>query len=178
MFKLKSKKESDPIGVLIGKNTVFKGEMISEGLVRIEGKAIGVVNSTSDVIIGHEAKTILDVKANNIVIAGYIKGTLDIDQKVEIASTGTVIGVIKASELSVEDGAVFSGSCEMEVKDQEDVEKEITDKFETPEPFNEHNIRGGEVLSMSKPGSDNDKESNEDNSDSDDYKPYEISRKV
>ena len=53
----------------IGPNAHFKGEIVSEGGVRVEGIFEGNIETTGNLVIAESAKVIADVKANNISIS-------------------------------------------------------------------------------------------------------------
>lgn len=109
---------SDKINTVIGKATVFKGDINGNGLIRIDGEVEGNINNTGDIIIGENGRAKIELKARNITIAGYCEGTVEAEGKVELKSTGTITGSIKTKKLTIEEGAVLSGSTEMQAKNQ------------------------------------------------------------
>lgn len=119
MFK-KDQLETPPdkVNTLIGKETQFKGSIKSKGLIRIDGEMEGDVFTQGDVVIGENGKVTLELKARNVAVAGRFEGTLETEGKLEIRSTGIVLGNVKTNGLLVDDGAAFSGNMEMRRKDQ------------------------------------------------------------
>jgi len=109
---------SDKINTVIGKDTVFKGNITGKGLIRIDGEVEGNITNTGDIIIGENGRAKVDLKARNITIAGYCEGTVEAEGKVELKSTGAVAGSLKTKKLTIEEGAVLSGSTEMQEKNQ------------------------------------------------------------
>ena len=55
-----------------------------------------------------------NVTAKNITIQGTVKGDIHGNEKVVIAKTGNVRGNIVAPRVTLEDGAVFKGSIDMD----------------------------------------------------------------
>lgn len=108
----------DKVNTVIGKDTHFKGSIRAKGLIRIDGEMEGDVTTQGDVVIGESGRVALELKARNIAVAGRFEGALEAEGKLEIRSTGIVIGNIKTNGLLVDDGAVFSGNVEMKRKDQ------------------------------------------------------------
>ncbi len=104
------------VNTIIGKDTYFKGTLKAKGLVRIDGEMEGDVETDGDVIIGESGRVTLDLKARHVAIAGCFNGTIEAGGKLEVRSTGIVIGQIKTNGLVIDDGAGFSGSCEMKRK--------------------------------------------------------------
>lgn len=117
MFK-GSRQESlpDKVVTLIGPDTYLHGTIKTKGLVRIDGVIEGELETEGDVIVGENGRAMLEIRARNVAVAGYFKGSLDLAGKLEIRSTGTVTGSIKANGLVIDEGAHFTGNCEM--KDQ------------------------------------------------------------
>ena len=112
MFK-KDQLETPPdkVNTVIGKDTYFKGSLKAKGLIRIDGGMEGDVETQGDVVIGESGRVAIDVGG-----------------KLEIRSSGVVIGTVKTNGLLVDDGAVFSGNVEM--KRNEQLSKNgIVDKF-------------------------------------------------
>ncbi len=114
-----SRQESlpDKIVTLIGPDTYLSGTIKAKGLVRIDGVMEGELETEGDVIVGADGRATLDIRARNIAVAGYFKGNLDITGKLEIKETGTVAGNIKVKGLVIDEGAHFTGNCEMKDSD-------------------------------------------------------------
>lgn len=119
MFKSSKKTRKDikssngAVETLIGKGTKMSGFLQAEGTVRIEGEFEGDINTESDVVIGGEAKVQSVVKGENVTLAGRLEGSVEAAQLLEIRSSGTMLGDINVGNLVVEDGAHFSGNCQM-----------------------------------------------------------------
>lgn len=109
----------DKVNTVIGKETCFKGTIKAKGLIRIDGEMEGVIETQGDVVIGENGKVNLELKARHVAIAGRFEGNLEAEGKLEIKSSGVIIGSVKTNGLLVDDGAVFSGSMEMRQKDQQ-----------------------------------------------------------
>jgi len=108
----------EKVSTVIGKDTTFKGTIRAKGPIRIDGKVEGEIHTQGDVIIGESGWGVLDLKALNVSVAGRFEGTLEAEGKLDIRSSGAVLGNIKANGLVVDDGAVFSGSIVMRGKEQ------------------------------------------------------------
>jgi len=119
MFKKEREEASnDKVNTVIGKNTFFKGSIESKGIIRLDGEMEGDISTQGNVIIGEGGSAKIDVKAKNVAIAGRLEGNIEAEGKTEIKSTGTLIGNVKTYALAIDDGAVYSGNCEMKRKDQ------------------------------------------------------------
>lgn len=125
-----AKQKVERIDTLIGKDTYFNGEFRVQGTLRIDGEIEGKIEADGHVIIGETGKVRGDLNANSCHIAGTFEGNLITQNRCEIAPSGVLLGHAKVGTLVIEDGAVFSGTCEMTVKTPErefQVVQEISD---------------------------------------------------
>ncbi len=129
MFK-KDQLETPPdkVNTVIGKDTSFKGSIRAKGLIRIDGGMEGDIITQGDVVVGEGGQVCAEIKARNVAVAGRFEGNLEAEGKLEIRSSGIVIGCVKTNGLLIDD-AVLSGEVEMKRKDQ--VIKPVL-KVETP----------------------------------------------
>jgi len=104
---------SERVDSILGKGTEFTGKIKSSGIIRIEGKFDGELESSQDVIIAEEADVHADIKARHAVISGIYHGNVELAGKLEIKSLGKVFGNIKVASIVIEDGGVFEGECNM-----------------------------------------------------------------
>ncbi|HHW01380.1 MAG TPA: polymer-forming cytoskeletal protein [Thermoanaerobacterales bacterium] len=104
----------DKVDTILGSGTEFNGKIKAAGILRIEGKVEGEIESTGDVIITENGVVNADIKARHAVIAGTYSGNVWLEGKIEIRSTGKVIGDIKVASIVIEDGGLLEGKCEMQ----------------------------------------------------------------
>ncbi|MCX8026824.1 MAG: polymer-forming cytoskeletal protein [Thermodesulfovibrionales bacterium] len=101
-------RRSDKIETLIGQRSEFKGDVTTEGTIRIDGRFIG--NITAEwVIIGDSGYIKGNITSKGIIIGGIVEGNLKSDDIVEIKSTGRLTGDIHTKKLSVSEGGMFEG---------------------------------------------------------------------
>jgi cytoskeletal protein CcmA (bactofilin family) len=101
------------IETIVGPNAHFKGDVQSDGGVRIEGIFEGSLDITGNLVVGEGAKVIADVKANNISISGAVKGNIA-GNRVEILETGRVWGDLSIKSLLLNEGAYLRGQTTMQ----------------------------------------------------------------
>jgi cytoskeletal protein CcmA (bactofilin family) len=94
---------------VIGPDATFKGEMIFEKGLRLQGKFEGKINSSGRLHIAREAKLQGDVEAGAIIIEGEVKGNLSATDRIELKQSARYEGDLSAAKLVVDEGAVFSG---------------------------------------------------------------------
>lgn len=120
MFNGKSKSEaaaevSSSTGStsLIGTGTTLKGDISSNGDLRIDGKLIGNINSTAKVVIGANGVVEGDINGVQADIMGRVTGTIKVKDMLQLKSSGIVNGNIHAGKLQIEPAATFNGACHM-----------------------------------------------------------------
>lgn len=121
----KNKKPVNDIGqieTVIGRDTIFKGNISSKGTIRIDGQFEGDISTIGNVMVGDNAVITAKVTALNATIAGTVHGNVDVSEKLELLSSARMYGDIKVGVLIISEGATFKGSCEM----RKDVEQPVS----------------------------------------------------
>ena len=101
------------IKAYLGEDTVFSGTLSFNGVVRIDGKMDGEVNTDDTLIVGENGVLEANITAGTVICRGKIKGTIKASKRIEIHTNSEVVGNISAPALLVENGAIFDGSCDM-----------------------------------------------------------------
>ncbi len=101
-----------PIETTIGPNTRVKGNVQADGGLRVEGIIEGMVETTGNLVITESAKILAEVKANNVSVAGAVKGNITAN-RVEILDTGRVWGDLTTKSCLINEGAYLRGQIVM-----------------------------------------------------------------
>jgi len=126
-----AKKTSSYVGeieTIIGKDTLMKGSISGKGALRIDGQFEGDLNTTGNIVIGENAKVTAQCNALNASIAGTVYGNIDIVEKLELLASAQIYGDIKAGILSISEGAIFKGACEMRQNIEDNASKKKSAK--------------------------------------------------
>jgi len=115
--KLKSP-ATDKIETVIGPNTNLRGDIRSDGGVRIDGVVEGSLQTAGNLIVSEGAKIVADITAHNVSVAGAIKGNVSAN-RVEILSTGRVWGDITVTSFLLDEGGFVRGEIVMQGGDIE-----------------------------------------------------------
>ena len=98
---------------VIGPKTVVKGEISGEEDVIVEGSVEGQIKISRDLRIGPNGVVKATIEAQSIVVSGEVHGDCTAATKVEIQSTGRLVGNIRAPRIMIAEGAVFRGNSDM-----------------------------------------------------------------
>jgi len=104
------------ISGFIDKETEFIGDIKFRENFRIDGIFKGKILSGGGLIVGETGEVEADIDVISVSINGRVKGSVKAKEKIEIFSKGRVIGSVATKKLTIEDGAFFQGSCQMEMK--------------------------------------------------------------
>jgi len=122
----KQARDSVPVGKLqnqerpatiamIGPTIQIKGDVSGEESLVIQGRVEGTINlKQNNLIIEQDGKVTATIHAHTITIEGDLKGDVFGDERVIVKKTGNVRGNISAPQVSLEEGAKFKGSMDMD----------------------------------------------------------------
>ena len=100
---------------VIGRSIKINGDLRGDEDLRIEGDVSGTVElKNAALTIGKEGKVKAGVFAKSIAVDGETKGDLHATERVSVHVNARVQGNIIAPRVSIEEGAHFKGSIEMD----------------------------------------------------------------
>src|SRR6202453_3587179 len=98
----------------LGSSLHVKGEITGNEDLLIDGTVEGLVQlEDRKLTVGASAKVTADVIAREVVVYGNVKGNLRARDRIEIKKDG-VVGDLTTARISIEDGAYFKGSIEID----------------------------------------------------------------
>ena len=118
MFGPKKKNDTintSMINTIIGNNSKIEGVLTASESTRIDGVLEGKIVSESSVIIGENGIVRGDITAVEILVAGVVYGNLVAKERIEMTSTGHILGDLITKTLVIDEGASFKGNCTMDV---------------------------------------------------------------
>jgi cytoskeletal protein CcmA (bactofilin family) len=103
----------------IGRSLVVKGEITGSESLYIDGKVEGTINLTdSRVTIGRNGTVAASISAREVVILGKVHGNIQVTDRLDIRSEGSLTGDVITQRISVEDGAILKGSVQVRAVEQ------------------------------------------------------------
>jgi cytoskeletal protein CcmA (bactofilin family) len=100
---------------VIGPSIHIDGDLRGEEDLLIEGEVNGTVQlKNNSLTIGSQGKIRADVYAHSVYVEGYMEGDIYGSERVSVRKSAQVRGNITSPRVSLEDGARFKGSIEMD----------------------------------------------------------------
>lgn len=113
MFAEKKQITVEPERNVMGKATEIKGDIISNGDFRIDGKVEGNITTAGKLILGREGVIKGIVNCGNADFEGKFTGKLYCTGTLSLKATAEIEGEVYLEKLSIEPGAVFNAICSM-----------------------------------------------------------------
>ena len=103
----------DRIEVTVGPTASINGDLVCDGVVKIDGVYQGSIKTVSNVIISERGKVDAHVEAQNVSVSGQAKGSIVAKGRLEILSTGRVWADVTVSSFLLDDGGKLHGALKM-----------------------------------------------------------------
>src|SRR6516165_7997802 len=99
----------------LGASLHVKGEITGSEDLLVDGSVEGLIQlDERKLTVGATAKLTADIIAREVVVYGSVKGNLRAKDRIEIKKDGSVNGDLTTARSSIEDGAYFKGSIEID----------------------------------------------------------------
>ncbi len=111
MFK--KGEEKSGIKAFLSSDVNFEGKFVFKGTVNLDCKLTGeVFSEDGTLIIGEDGEINGVVEVKHLMLKGKIDGDIKAE-KLEVFSTGKIIGKIVTNSIFIQAGAIFEGECSM-----------------------------------------------------------------
>jgi cytoskeletal protein CcmA (bactofilin family) len=99
----------------IGKSVVIKGELSGSEDLMLDGEVEGTIElAKNSVTVGPNGRIRAHVNAREVIVHGKLDGNVRGSDKVELKRTAVVVGDITTQRITIEDGAYFKGSIDIQ----------------------------------------------------------------
>lgn len=109
---------------IIGNGTEIKGNIKSNGDLRIDGFIKGTITASGKVVVGTTGRVEGEISCQNADISGDVKAHIKVTELLSLKANAVVSGDILTNKLAIEPGAVFTGACKMGNQDSVDAKSE------------------------------------------------------
>ncbi len=102
---------------IIGPSITIKGDVTGEEDLLIQGRVEGKVDlAQHHVTVGANGRIKANIVGRSVTVEGEVEGDLHAEEQISIRKSGKVRGNVSAPRVTIEDGAMFKGSIDMERK--------------------------------------------------------------
>lgn len=101
-------------GSTLGATLRFKGDLVADEDLVIQGQIEGTVLHTRSLTIGSQGQVRGDIRARRIVVEGSVEGNLYALERASLRTGATVRGNLFAPEIVIDDGACLNGRIDMD----------------------------------------------------------------
>jgi len=112
---IKRTRKTEPEEKVLDVNASMQGTMVFKDPVnlRINGQFEGKLDTKGTLAIGHQAEVKADITGEDISVAGKVHGNIYASVRLSLIAPANIDGDIVAPALSISEGAVFNGKCQM-----------------------------------------------------------------
>ena len=104
-----------PPRAIIGAGVKMQGQIVSREDIVVDGLIEGSITAGDHQVIVSDSGVVKgDIHASVILVEGSVSGDISANQNVVISASGNIIGNIESPRVTLEDGAKFKGSIEMD----------------------------------------------------------------
>lgn len=98
---------------IIAAGTVVTGDIVTDGVVKVEGEVTGNIQARQQVLVGRGGSVRGNIETGQAIIGGAVAGNVVAHDRVEIQGTAVVEGDLVAQRLVVLEGGRLNGGLEM-----------------------------------------------------------------
>ncbi len=107
--RMNKQSPSIPVPSIISENTQVKGDIISNGIIHIDGRVEGDV-TCDELVIGIKGAVIGSVNVTNLHLYGILQGKAVVD-KLFVSKSAKLLGDATHNSIAIEPGAYIDGHC-------------------------------------------------------------------
>jgi cytoskeletal protein CcmA (bactofilin family) len=98
---------------VFGRSMKIIGEVTSDEELYLDGDLDGKLNLNNRLTVGPNSKVNANIKAQEIIVFGTIKGNVESESRVSLRTGASIVGDIKTAGIVIEDGAYFKGGIDI-----------------------------------------------------------------
>jgi len=98
----------------IGQGVTIEGKISSGQDIRIDGHVHGSIEvGQHEIVLGPGSDVKADVNARSVLVGGTLVGDVTATERLQIQTTGTVLGDVVAPRLIIQDGGMLRGKADV-----------------------------------------------------------------
>ena len=98
----------------IGQAVTVEGKIVSSQDIRIDGRVTGSIEvGQHELVTGPGSEVKANLNARSVIIGGTLEGDVTATERVQVQSTGVLLGDVVAPRLIIQDGGVIRGQADI-----------------------------------------------------------------
>ena len=100
---------------VIGAGITIEGEVTADEDVVVQGTIRGKLSAKEGVTVEAGAVVEADIQGGPMAVSGTVTGNITSSDRVDLQAGARVVGNVKATRITIADGAQFKGNVDMDV---------------------------------------------------------------
>ncbi|MDX9958717.1 MAG: polymer-forming cytoskeletal protein [Spirochaetia bacterium] len=101
------------VNTLLGPDSSFRGDLVVDGFVRVDGDMRGSIRTTGKIIVSELARCDASIIARSAVIGGVVRGDVCVLERLTILDGGVIVGNVFAPKLDADGEVLIHGDIEV-----------------------------------------------------------------
>jgi len=98
----------------LGKSFRFKGDITGSEDLYIDGQVEGSVQLAGQIVtVGPQGSVNAEIQSRELLVHGKLKGNARAHDRIEVSRTGSVLGDLAMTRISIEEGAFIQGRVDI-----------------------------------------------------------------
>ena len=101
------------VNTLLGPDSSFRGDLVVDGFVRVDGDLRGSIRTTGKIIVSELARCDASIIARSAVVGGVVRGDVCVLERLTILDGGVIVGNVFAPKLDADGEVLIHGDIEV-----------------------------------------------------------------
>ena len=101
------------VNSLVGAGSSLRGDLVVDGLLRVDGNVAGAIRSSGKVVIGQGGRCESSIQARSAIIGGLVKGDVCVTERLSVLDGAVIVGNVFAPRMDAEGEIVIHGDVEV-----------------------------------------------------------------
>jgi cytoskeletal protein CcmA (bactofilin family) len=107
------KRDQATLNGFLDQGCTITGEVLFADLLRVHGHVVGRVTGEHELLVGEGGLVEGEIQVGRLVVAGTVKGTVRVKERLVVHGSGKVLAEVFAPTLVVDEGGVMEGVVHM-----------------------------------------------------------------
>lgn len=101
------------VNSLVGTGSSLRGDLVVDGLLRVDGDVAGAIRSSGKVVVGQGGRCESSIQARSAIIGGLVKGDVCVTERLSVLDGAVIVGNVFAPRMDAEGEVVIHGDVEV-----------------------------------------------------------------